>query len=144
MNTIKLSDITVSLHETLVLDSITTSFPSGVFAGLIGPNGAGKTTLLRTINGRLPPTSGTVTIGGDKVSALSSRQLGKRIATVQQTTTLSFDFTVRKIVEMGRHPHQSRFSYRKPPTEIIDWALERTDITHLEHRPITDISGGEL
>lgn len=143
MSTIELSAICVSLQNTQILDSITTSFPSGEFAGLIGPNGAGKTTLLRTINGRLSPTTGTITIAEDPIGSFSSRQLGKRIATVQQTTNLSFDFTVRQIVEMGRHPHQSRFTYRKPAPEIIDWAIARTDITHLENRPITDISGGE-
>ncbi len=143
MSTLTLENISVSLQDTQILDSITTSFPSGEFAGLIGPNGAGKTTLLRTINGRLSPRSGTITVSGDRIDSLSSRELGKRIATVQQTTNLSFDFSVRQIVEMGRHPHQSRFTYRQSTPDIIDWALERTAITHLEDRPITDISGGE-
>jgi ABC-2 type transport system ATP-binding protein len=36
----------------------------GEVLGLVGPNGAGKTTTLRTIAGIIPPTSGSVHIGG--------------------------------------------------------------------------------
>lgn len=35
--------------------------------GIIGPNGAGKTTLLKIILGKLPPSSGTTTIGENTV-----------------------------------------------------------------------------
>jgi NitT/TauT family transport system ATP-binding protein len=34
---------------------------------IVGPSGCGKTTLLRCIDGLIPPTSGHVEIGGDKV-----------------------------------------------------------------------------
>lgn len=143
MTTINVTNTTVSLQDTTILDSLTTTFSSGKFAGLIGPNGAGKTTLLRAINGRLTPTEGSITIGTDPITSLTARELGQRIATVPQNTNLSFDFTVRQIVEMGRHPHHSRLSYQESAPELIDWALARTEITHLENRPITDISGGE-
>jgi ABC-2 type transport system ATP-binding protein len=36
----------------------------GEVLGLVGPNGAGKTTTLRTIAGIIPPSSGSVFIGG--------------------------------------------------------------------------------
>jgi ABC-2 type transport system ATP-binding protein len=36
----------------------------GEVLGLVGPNGAGKTTTLRTMAGIIPPTSGSVYIGG--------------------------------------------------------------------------------
>lgn len=38
---------------------------------LIGPNGAGKTTFINLLTGVLQPTSGTVTLNGEDVTALS-------------------------------------------------------------------------
>jgi ABC-2 type transport system ATP-binding protein len=40
---------------------------AGEVLGLVGPNGAGKTTTLRCLAGILPPTAGTVRIGGHDV-----------------------------------------------------------------------------
>lgn len=40
------------------------SVREGEILGLLGPNGAGKTTTMRVITGFMPPTSGTVRVGG--------------------------------------------------------------------------------
>ncbi|GGX41559.1 ATP-binding cassette domain-containing protein [Streptomyces noursei] len=48
--------------------------PGGVF-GIVGHSGAGKSTLLRLINLLETPTSGTVTVGGQELTALGGRQL---------------------------------------------------------------------
>jgi ABC-2 type transport system ATP-binding protein len=50
----------------------------GEILGLVGPNGAGKTSTLRCLGGILPPTRGTIRIGGHDlvaapVAAASSR-----------------------------------------------------------------------
>jgi sodium transport system ATP-binding protein len=55
-------------EESLALDGVSFSVPSGVTYGLLGPNGAGKTTTLRIIMGLLQPTSGEATIMGCRVS----------------------------------------------------------------------------
>jgi ABC-2 type transport system ATP-binding protein len=41
----------------------------GEVIGLLGPNGSGKSTILRVLAGYLPPSSGTVRIGGIDVAA---------------------------------------------------------------------------
>ena len=46
----------------------------GEVLGFLGPNAAGKTTTMRMITGFLPPTSGTVIVGGDEDSSEKTPQ----------------------------------------------------------------------
>ena len=77
----------------------TISIPCGAVVGLVGPNGAGKTTLLRLAAGLLSPTSGTVTVLGDRPAA-SPAQLG-RVGFVAQDTPVYTGLSVTKHLAMG-------------------------------------------
>ena len=52
---------------TRALDSVSFSVPKGDIFGFLGPNGAGKTTTIRILATVLPPTEGTVRIGGHDI-----------------------------------------------------------------------------
>ncbi|SFC00504.1 iron complex transport system ATP-binding protein [Halobiforma haloterrestris] len=142
--TIAIDDVSVSFGDLSVLEDVSATVRPGEFVGLVGPNGAGKTTLLRTISGALEPDAGRVTVDGVDVHDVPSRESSRLVAVVPQDTTLSFSFPVRDVVEMGRHPHRSRFS---PPTnrdrEAVARALEHTRTAELADRPIDEISGGQ-
>ncbi len=146
---IRIENLTVTLGESRVLDGIDANISDGRFVGVIGPNGAGKTTLLRAMNGMLSPDSGRVVIDGDAVSDLSSKAASRRVATVPQDTSLSFDFDVRNVVAMGRNPYRSRFGGNRDgpderdEREIVERAMERTEVAQFADRPITAVSGGE-
>ena len=60
-------------NEVKALDDINLQVNKGEFIVVRGPSGSGKTTLLLTIGGMLRPTSGTVTVNGDNVYALTER-----------------------------------------------------------------------
>ena len=49
----------------------------GEFVALMGPSGSGKTTLLNLVAGIDVPTSGTIRIGSDEISAMSPRALAR-------------------------------------------------------------------
>ncbi|USZ68603.1 heme ABC transporter ATP-binding protein [Halorussus salilacus] len=149
---IEIDDVAVELGGNRILDGVTTTVDDGRFVGLVGPNGAGKTTLLRTITGALTPDAGEVRLGGDPVSALSSKAASRRVAVVPQDTSLSFDFPVEEVVAMGRNPYKSRFSTGSArggdgdattDRELVAAAMARTEVAHLADRPITAVSGGE-
>ena len=53
--------------ELRVLNDVSFSLDAGTFICLVGPSGCGKSTLLRIIDGLIPPDSGEVLIGGEKV-----------------------------------------------------------------------------
>ena len=54
--------------ETQALDSIDLEVGAGEFVAVVGPSGCGKSTLMRLVSGLLPPTTGSVSIGGEPVS----------------------------------------------------------------------------
>jgi iron complex transport system ATP-binding protein len=125
-----------------VLSDVSLTAEAGTFVGVVGLNGAGKTTLLQTLNGTLAPASGSVTVGGDDVHALSSRAASRLVATLPQNPALDFAFTAREVVAMGRHAHVPRFG-SDPDPGAVDQALERTDAAALADRRVTTLSGGE-
>lgn len=141
---IRIDGVTVSLGGTVVLDSVSTTVDEGRLVGLVGPNGAGKTTLLRTINGVLDPERGSVRVAGQDVAGLDSRATSRLVATVPQSTASTFEFPVRRIVEMGRTPHLGRFGTRTAADrDAVDEAMDRAAVDHLADRPVTEVSGGE-
>jgi len=141
---IAFESVGVTLGDAEVLSDVSLAVPEGQFLAVVGPNGAGKTTLLGTCNGLVAPTAGRVTIDGDHVASLSARELGTRVATVPQETSLAFDFDVEAVVRMGRTPHRSRLgSATETDRAAVQAALERTDTARFADRSVGSLSGGE-
>jgi NitT/TauT family transport system ATP-binding protein len=82
--------------EHLVLDDVSLTLKDNEIVALLGRSGCGKSTLLRIIAGLMPPTRGTVTIGGERVDGPASR-----VALVFQTFALFPWLTVLENVEIG-------------------------------------------
>ena len=101
----------------------------GARHALIGPNGAGKTTFVNLLTGRLEPTSGSVMLGGEDVSALSSAQRVKRgLGRTFQINTLFGNMSVLDNVALGVAERRGGASkWWKPASaykEVRDEALE--------------------
>ena len=60
-----------------VLKGVNITIPKGDFLALMGPSGSGKTTLLNLLGGLDQPTSGTIEIGGVRISELSGSALSR-------------------------------------------------------------------
>ncbi|MFD2393346.1 ATP-binding cassette domain-containing protein [Dietzia aerolata] len=63
---IEVHDLTRTHRSTTALDSLNVSFEAGVIHGLLGRNGAGKTSLMAIASGQDWPTSGSVTVFGER------------------------------------------------------------------------------
>ena len=62
--------------ETLpVLEGLDLDVPEGDFLALMGPSGSGKSTLLNMIGGLDRPTSGSITVAGQRIDQMSERAL---------------------------------------------------------------------
>src|SRR5215475_391088 len=127
-----------------VLDGVSLSAARGSIVGLIGPNGSGKTTLIRLLSGTLKPTTGSIVLDGIPLSALSRRELARRVAVVPQDTHVTFDFSAIEIVLMGRYAHLGAFALEGPDDfAIARQALAATGTAALESRRFATLSGGE-
>jgi iron complex transport system ATP-binding protein len=137
-------NVSVALDGRWLLRNINVALRTACLTVFIGPNGSGKTTLLRVLAGLLAPSEGHVTLHGTNMRGFGRRTLAQRIAFVPQDTHVSFAFTVRETVEMGRHPHLRRFERLcQHDHDIVDDAMHRADVLHLAHRAVTALSGGE-
>jgi ABC-2 type transport system ATP-binding protein len=63
MSTIELASVSRWYGNVVAVNDVTMTIGPGV-TGLLGPNGAGKSTILHMISGFLPPSRGTLTVGG--------------------------------------------------------------------------------
>ena len=76
------------------------SVPGGTITGLVGPNGAGKSTLLRLAAGLSRPTTGSVSIFGERVDPNSTRHL-ERMGYFDQLRPLYSGLRVDETLRFG-------------------------------------------
>ena len=135
-------NINVTLGGSPILREVDLTVRSGEVRALIGPNGAGKSTLLGVLTGDHTPESGTVEIAGRNIRSWRSNEIAMRRAVMTQDVMLSFPFTVREVVAMGRSPWRGTAAEDNDEA-IVTESLAATDVEHLAPRQFTTLSGGE-
>jgi D-methionine transport system ATP-binding protein len=107
------------------LDGVDLTVAAGEVYGVVGQSGAGKSTLIRCVNLLERPDSGSVSVAGRELTALSGRQLRaerRRIGMVFQHFNLLSSRTARENVELpleigGRLTRRER---RAKAEELLD------------------------
>ncbi len=132
------------------LTGLTFEVLSGEVLGVIGPNGSGKTSLLKLLARVLRPQEGEIHLFGSLLAAMSQDAIARLVALVPQDSRQIFPFTIAETVMMGRFPHhrsRSRlfgFGWEGPEDiRLATQAMKETDVVHLAHRSIENVSGGE-
>jgi putative ABC transport system ATP-binding protein len=62
-------------RDVIALDTVSLSIPRGEMVSIIGPSGSGKSTLLNLVGGLDRPTTGQVSIDGERLANLSDDDL---------------------------------------------------------------------
>ncbi|MEG1503288.1 ABC transporter ATP-binding protein [Enterococcus sp. 22-H-5-01] len=144
MTKLKTSDLSIGYDKKIIVNDITVEIPDGKITSLIGPNGSGKSTFLKALARILEPAKGDVYIDGENVQRLDTKTVAQKIASLSQTTTQVNGLTVEEIVAYGRFPYQKGFAgLKEEDHQLIQWALEATNLTKLKQRTLLTLSGGQ-
>jgi branched-chain amino acid transport system ATP-binding protein len=108
----------------------------GARRALIGPNGAGKTTLINLITGVLKPSSGSVRVNGEDITATSQAERARRgLARTFQINQLFRGLTVLENICMaiGERDGHNNNLWRSAGAkrEVIDEALDHLESLRL-------------
>ncbi|WP_243229315.1 phosphonate ABC transporter ATP-binding protein [Microbacterium sp. CIAB417] len=106
---IRLDDVSVTYpNGTRALSGVSLDIPAGEMVSIVGLSGSGKSTLIRTINGLVPATTGTVTVGPHTVTGMRGRTLREmrgHIGMIFQGFNLADRANVYRNVLVGRFAH---------------------------------------
>jgi iron complex transport system ATP-binding protein len=131
--------------EEMAVHDVSLEFAPGAHTAILGPNGAGKSTLLRVLAGLQPCDRGTASLAGREIGDWSRRDLARRMALVSSAEEAGFPVRVADYVALGRNPYLGALDAPGPEDRrVVDSALERTDLSALGRRYVTQLSAGEL
>ncbi|MFJ2503089.1 ABC transporter ATP-binding protein [Microbacterium sp. NPDC087592] len=128
-----------------VLEGIDLDVAEGDYLALTGPSGSGKTTLLSCLSGLDQPSSGSVRIGDDDLSALDDKALAHirrtTLGFVFQRTDLLDELAVIDNILLPAVRRRGRVA----ADTLADTAqlMDRLGIGHLGTRAPHELSGGQ-
>lgn len=139
-------ELSVRYDHRVAVAGVSLSIKESEITALLGPNGAGKSTLVRTLNGQLPPASGTVALDGEPIGRLSRRTIARHIAVVAQEAELRFPVTVLEFVLGGRFAWATHSGWgweTERDLNVAESVLRETELSELSARLMNELSGGE-
>ena len=108
---------------------------------LLGPNGAGKSTLLRVLAGEWRATTGQVLLAGRPLEQWTPLAQARCRAVLPQHDPLSFGFTVKEVIQLGRLAAATRHPGHEKT--LLDEVMAATELGALAERRYPSLSGGE-
>ena len=94
---IEINHLSKHFGPKVAVDNLSLTVQKGQVLGFLGPNGAGKSTTMRMITGYLPPTAGSITIGG--ADMLDDPNTAKaKIGYLPESAPLYADMTVESFL----------------------------------------------
>ncbi|PSL37032.1 putative spermidine/putrescine transport system ATP-binding protein [Labedella gwakjiensis] len=135
---IRLTGLTKTFGETRAVDDLDLDIVAGEFFSMLGPSGSGKTTVLRLIAGFETPTSGTIELFGEDVTA--SAAFDRPVNTVFQDYAL---FPHMSVLENVAYGLRVRGVSKAERTERAHAALDSVRLGSYGSRKPAQLSGGQ-
>jgi putative ABC transport system ATP-binding protein len=134
--------VTSGTEELTILDHVSFEIPDGQFVAITGASGSGKSTLLGLIAGLDAPSSGTIRIDDDEVTAMGEDALAR-----VRSEKVGFIFQSFHLI-----PSLTAYENILIPMEILgldnvreraDRLLDAVDLANRGHHYPSELSGGE-
>src|SRR5712691_1894580 len=135
---IKVENLIKTFGPKRAVDGVSFSVERGEVLGFLGPNGAGKSTSMRMITGFIPPTSGTVTVGGfDMIdNPIPAKRL---IGYLPENAPAYMDMTVNGFLSFTAELRGLRGEEKK---KAVGRAVEMCFLESVLHQSIDTLSKG--
>jgi putative ABC transport system ATP-binding protein len=143
---IELKNITKTVRsgaeDLTILADVSMDIPDGQFVALTGASGSGKSTLLGLIAGLDAPTSGSIIVDGEEVTAMSEDALATlrsdKIGFIFQSFHLIPSLTAFENITIPMEIRGARNA-----RERAELLLKSVDLTDRGHHYPSELSGGE-
>jgi len=138
---IRIEDLSVTFEGHTVLSDLNLEIAGGSFVAIVGPNGAGKSTFLRVVLGLVKEDRGLIKIFGRDLAGVPPDWIGyvPQVKTMDRNfPALSIELVLTGILNAWPWRRQQRLRERALT------AMEQVGAAHLEKRPLSALSGGEL
>jgi iron complex transport system ATP-binding protein len=144
MHGLRANQLEVHAGARTLVSGLSVDFTPGEVVVILGCNGAGKTLTLHTLAGLRPPHSGSISLDGASLSALSRREVAVRLGFLAQDLEDAFVATVLETVLLGRHPHLALWQWESLEDErIARESLAAVNMAEFAARRTDTLSGGE-
>jgi ABC-2 type transport system ATP-binding protein len=135
---IKVQNLAKMFGSKRAVDGVSFSVDRGEVLGFLGPNGAGKSTTMRMITGFLPPSSGSVSVGGFDIvqHPIQARRL---IGYLPENAPAYTDMTVNGFLHFAAEIRGLRGSAKK---QAVSRVVEMCFLEAVLHQSVETLSKG--
>ena len=135
---IKVQNLAKDFGTKRAVDGVSFSVDRGEVLGFLGPNGAGKSTTMRMITGFLPPSGGTVSVGGFDIveQPIQARRL---IGYLPENAPAYTDMTVHGFLNFTAEIRGLRGDSRK---KAVSRVVEMCFLGAVLHQSVETLSKG--
>ena len=140
----KVNHLSFSYNHQSYMKDINIQFKDQKITTIIGPNGSGKSTLLMLLSRIYKIQQGSIELDNKNIWDYKIKEFARKVAVVHQKNQVYGDLNVRTIIGYGRLPYLNYHqSLSKEDKQIIDWAIEVTNLKEHQNKMLNSLSGGQ-
>ncbi|MGE8499093.1 MAG: high-affinity branched-chain amino acid ABC transporter ATP-binding protein LivG [Pseudomonas sp.] len=153
---LEVSGLCMRFGGLLAVNNVALTVKEKQVVSMIGPNGAGKTTVFNCLTGFYQPTSGSISLDGDRIEGLPGHKIARKgVVRTFQNVRLFKDMTAVENLLVAQHRHLNTGylaglfktpAFRRSEREAMDFAahwLEQVNLVEFANRTAGTLAYGQ-